>query len=151
MARINRHFACVGPTFANRKLSFRVLLLTCCLLLVALGCSRSDAPPTALVEGKVTMGGKPIPNIGVVFFPLGAGPLASGNTDENGLFQLTTVKPNDGAPLGKHRVAFGAAEESESEYAKKVLPPRLGSPETSQVTADVVAGQVNKFEFELKR
>jgi hypothetical protein len=119
--------------------------------LVCCGCSGSDAPPTALVQGTVTMNGKPLPNIGVVFFPTGAGPLASGNTNDQGQFELTTVKPKDGAVIGQHRVAFGAAEESESEYARKSLPARYGSPETSQITAEVVAGEVNQFSFELTK
>ncbi len=113
------------------------------------GCSGSDAPETAVVEGIVTMNGKPLPNIGVVFFPTGSGPMSTGNTDEEGKFELTTVTPKDGAVVGKHRVAFGAAEESEGEYARKMLPARYESPASSQVTAEVVAGQINKFKFEL--
>jgi hypothetical protein len=115
------------------------------------GCTKSDAPRTAPVEGIVTLNGKPLPNIGVVFFPLGSGPIASGNTDEQGIFSLTTVKPNDGASVGEHRVAFGAAEEGEKEYASNVLPPRYGSPETSTFSVEVVDGTNNRFEFDLTR
>ena len=121
------------------------------ITLLAVGCARSDVPETAVVEGTVSMNGKPLPNIGVVFFPTGSGPMASGNTDQEGRFELTTVKPKDGAVVGKHRVAFGAAEESQSEYARKSLPTRYESPETSQITAEVVAGQVNKVVFELTK
>ncbi len=134
------------------QLTGRLSLALCVIgTLVFSGCSKSDAPQTAIVEGRVLMNGLPVPKIGVVFFPVGSGPFSSGNTDENGNFKLTTVKPNDGAVVGKHRVAFGAAEESESEYARKTLPARYGSPETSLMTAEVIAGQVNKVEFELKK
>ena len=115
------------------------------------GCSSSDAPPLAEAEGTVTMNGKPLPNIGVVFFPTGSGPMSSGNTDENGRFVLTTITPKDGAVVGQHRVAFGAAEESSGEYARRMLPAKYESPQTSQVTAEVVAGQVNQFTFELSK
>lgn len=119
--------------------------------LATAGCSSSDAPPLAEAEGTVTMNGKPLSNIGVVFFPTGSGPMSSGNTDENGRFVLTTIKPQDGAVVGQHRVAFGAAEESSGEYARRMLPAKYESPQTSQVTAEVVAGQVNQFTFELSK
>ncbi len=73
--------------------------------------------------------------------------MASGNTDQQGKFELTTVNPKDGAVIGKHRVAFGAAEESESEYARKTLPTRYESPETSQVTTDVADGQSEQSQY----
>lgn len=137
--------------FFNRAGYASEWIIVATLSLLTVGCSSSDVPETAVVEGTVTMNGKPIPNIGVVFFPTGSGPMASGNTDQEGRFELTTVKPKDGAVVGKHRVAFGAAEESESEYARKTLPSRYESPETSQITTEVVAGQVNKVVFELTR
>lgn len=142
MAQLNHHLASCRLFFV---IGVFTLGWACC------GCGGSDVPRTAKVQGTVTMNGKPVPNIGVVFFPVGSGPMASGNTDDQGKFELTTVSPKDGAVIGQHRVAFGAAEESSSEYARKTLPARYESPETSRVTADVADGKVNEFSFDLTK
>ncbi|MBU6173318.1 MAG: carboxypeptidase regulatory-like domain-containing protein [Planctomycetes bacterium] len=126
----------------------RLLILFTVLLL---GCSSSDAPELASVTGTVMLDGKPLPNIGVVFLPKGPGPIASGNTDSNGEFTLTTINPNDGASVGEHTVVFGAAEEGKTEFARVNVPARYTSANTSDITATVKSKQANNFEFILKK
>ncbi|WP_029630130.1 hypothetical protein [Zavarzinella formosa] len=69
------------------------LLLGLCLFAIA-GCG-SNEPSLVPVEGKLTMGGKPVPHKSVRFTPepgtpgLGAG----GNTNAEGDFKLLTVRP----------------------------------------------------------
>jgi hypothetical protein len=126
----------------------RFLILLTALLL---GCSSSDAPELASVTGTVILDGKPLPNIGVVFLPKGSGPIASGNTDANGRFTLTTISPNDGASVGEHTVVFGAAEEGKSEFARVNVPARYTTANTSDITAMVKSKQANNFEFVLKK
>jgi hypothetical protein len=123
-----------------------VLLLALALLV---GCSSSDAPKTAPVKGTVTMAGKPLPNVGVTFLPTGKGPIASGNTNDKGEFTLRTVNPGDGAVIGTHKVALGRAEEGPAKPGSAVIPNKYGSPETTDLSADVKAGQTNVFTFEL--
>jgi hypothetical protein len=117
--------------------------------LVLFGCSASDAPKTAPVSGTVTMQGKPLAGAGVTFFPTGKGPMATGNTNENGEFTLMTNRPGDGAPVGGHRVAIGNAEEGRRKSGPNI-PERYGKPDSSGLTAEVKAGQKNVFAFDLK-
>ena len=120
------------------------------VLVVTVGCSRGDAPKTAPVEGTVTMAGKPLSRVGVTFLPTGTGPIASGNTDEKGQFSLRTVKPGDGAVIGSHKVVLGAAEEGPPRGGAASIPNRYGRPDTTDLTAEVKAGQTNVFTFDLK-
>src|SRR5690349_1889076 len=78
------------------------------LLLVA-GCS--DGPRLAEVSGRVTIDGRPAPKVHVQFEPVGSadnpnpGPGSIGITDEQGIYRLRTVWPQeDGAVIGKHQV-----------------------------------------------
>ena len=125
-----------------------ILLLLFVLCISVFGCSSSSGPKTAPVRGTVTMNGKPMPNIGVTFLPEGKGPSASGNTNENGEFSLRTVKPGDGAPIGKHHVVIGNAEEGPRKGP--AIPEKYGRFETTDLTADVKAGEKNVVTLDLK-
>lgn len=74
------------------------------------GCGDSSVAP---VSGKVTVAGKPVAGIRLVFSPklVGAegsdpGPWSSGLTNTEGEFTLKTRYKDDGAVIGKHTVAF---------------------------------------------
>jgi hypothetical protein len=61
------------------------------------------------VSGTVTMDGKPLANVAVLFQPIGGtlnpGPGSSGRTDENGGYTLTVMGGGGkGAVVGLHRV-----------------------------------------------
>jgi hypothetical protein len=91
---------------------------TCGLVLVFMaasvltGCSKSG---TVRVEGIVTLDNQPVPEATVLFIPEGGtGQPAHGMTDENGKFQLTTFKENDGALPGAYKVTV----------TKSVPPPQ---------------------------
>src|SRR5262245_43673197 len=64
----------------------------------------------ASVKGKVMFNGKPVKEAQVTFSPTGAegqketGKPATGFTDENGNFELSTFKNYDGAIVGSHSV-----------------------------------------------
>jgi len=66
----------------------------------------------AAAGGVVRMDGKPVPGVVVTLHPqmddsAGGGKSATGITDENGQFQLSTYDINDGAIIGTHRVSLG--------------------------------------------
>ena len=86
------------------------------LFVVFAGCGQSTYPP---VSGKVTMDGKPVPSVTVVFTPVGSpsaptpGPYSSGITDEQGNYTLRTRRDDDGAVPGPHRVGVEYANADE--------------------------------------
>jgi hypothetical protein len=95
-------------------------LLVFCLALLA-GCGQSIVP----IKGKVMFEGKPV-TAGSVTFQLDvpedqmyAGRPSSGEVQPDGSFQLTTNSPNDGAPLGRHRVVYIAP------FAEEGSDPKL--------------------------
>ncbi len=94
------------PRIARREF---VLLL----ILIFSGCSSKGKPVE--VEGIVLLDNEPVPEATVLFIPEGGtGQPAHGMTDENGRFQLTTFKENDGAPPGNYAVTV----------TKSVPPPQ---------------------------
>jgi hypothetical protein len=115
------------------------------------GCSSRSEVQTAKVEGVVLFKGRPIKDIAVVFHPT-VGPLASGKTDAEGKFRLSTVAVDDGAKIGEHKVTLVYRDPNESTDApivKSPIPRRYSVPETSGLTA-TVADKDNFFTYELK-
>ena len=87
--------------------------LTIVLLGIAImscaGCGDSSIAP---VSGKVTVDGKPVAGIRLVFSPIfiegqnDPGPWSSGLTNEAGDYSLETRYKDNGAVIGKHTVSF---------------------------------------------
>jgi len=84
----------------------RPILVAVCGLALLAGCSSEPArPKTYPVTGTVTMKGRPLDGARVVFAPSTPGLLpASGVTDKDGKYQLTTFESNDGAQPGDYLV-----------------------------------------------
>jgi hypothetical protein len=84
------------------------MLATCLLLIPVLstGCNRGDGPPLAPASGKVTLDGIPVEGASVSFEPVNGGRPCSGMTNAEGIYQITSVQTNDGAPVGDHYVAI---------------------------------------------
>jgi hypothetical protein len=105
---------------------FRMLLRTtvgsgpAVLLVLLLGCGEPGRVPTAEVTGTVTYNGSPAQGAAVTFFPEQGRP-ASGVTDAQGKFSLSTFASGDGAVLGKHTVTIAEAASAEP-------PPMPGMP-----------------------
>lgn len=106
----------------------------------AFGCGRGGVVP---VTGRVTLvGGAPVAGATVVFENREKRQSASGRTDADGRFRLTTFKVNDGAPPGTYRISVAppsAADSSQPEpprtFAEKYL-----TPDASGLTLTVEAG-----------
>lgn len=107
------------------------------------GCGRSDFP-TAKVKGRVTYQGQGVANASVTFAPSGEGGLvgksALGATDASGNFVLSTYQNEDGAVVGKHKVAVSSADD---------LQYKLPGASPEGLMLEVKAGE-NNFEIELK-
>ena len=96
-------------TFPTARCATVLFLVT----LVHPGCSSSNKPVE--VNGVVLLDNEPVAEATVLFIPDGnVGQPAHGMTDENGKFQLTTFKENDGAIPGNYKVTV----------TKSVPPPQ---------------------------
>ncbi|HTN75584.1 MAG TPA: hypothetical protein VL096_10065 [Pirellulaceae bacterium] len=86
-------------------------LVSLLVLLSAVGCGSAGEHGVASAGGTVTMGGNPVPDLVVTFTPQVAagsanpGKSATGRTDAQGKFTLSTYAIGDGAIVGKHQVA----------------------------------------------
>lgn len=123
------------------------------------GCGGSDL---AKVTGKVSYNGQPVAGATVTFMPA-SGALATGTTDADGQFTLSTVE-------GEHKVFItkvtgGAANaenltpddmkkmqtgDSAASTPKSEIPVKYNSPDMSELTRTVgSSASENQFEFEL--
>jgi hypothetical protein len=137
-------------------------------LLAAVGCSPA---PTAEVTGTVTVGGKPVPEGRIAFYPHN-GRAAVGTIGRDGRYTLTTFADGDGALLGPHKVTIDARRVTmaaaapepkslEEELAGKgkllggprpvvewLVPAKYAEPGSTTLTADVKPGR-NTIDFEI--
>ena len=79
----------------------RVVLLLFPLFLASAGCGNRSL---SKVDGVVTLDGVPLQGALVSFVPVGQGRAASGLTDGDGYFRLTTFRTDDGALAGDYKV-----------------------------------------------
>jgi hypothetical protein len=92
----------------------RLGLLLPALLLAAAGCGGQGRP--VKVEGVVTLDGQPLSGATVTFAPAEGGRPASGRTDADGSFRLTTFRSDDGALPGEYKVIIVVGEEPEEKF-----------------------------------
>ena len=130
------------------------------------GCSKS-AFNVVPVSGKVTLAGKGVPKLNIVFQPLrtstqeketGAG--SSAQTNDEGAFELTLADGSQkkGALVGKHEVRFsrvGPAPEPGSDVLVKLPPdpdldPVLANLRKRPKQIEVPAGGTKDLNIELK-
>ena len=133
------------------------MVLALAVLGAMAGCGGPDRPMTVPVSGIVRYAGQPVAGADVVFQPQ-QGPMATGQTDEQGRFQLMTFQPGDGAVPGEYAVMISKKEavvdprQPENPYpqVRDVLPPRYGNATQSRLTVRVQAAQRNDFPFDLQ-
>lgn len=99
-------------------------------LVCGCGSGLKARPAIAKVKGTVTYKGSPVANATVNFTAEGAPRIATGMTDDQGRFQLSTYDTNDGAPVGTHKVTVTRVEStgpvgkmSPMDLASKGPPP----------------------------
>lgn len=140
-----------------------ILILVVAGLSPATGCRPSDQPELGQVTGVVTLNGKPLTGVGVVFQPENGRP-AHGKTDAEGKYELTYIRQTKGTKVGPNRVEIaptedGAESEEEepgdgvaqnaskpSKSGKPVVPARYNVK--SELKVDVKPGR-NTFDFKL--
>lgn len=109
-----------------RAHELRLAMLVALCGILASGCGDGKTEPQLDVfpaSGQVTLGGRPACGVFVMLHPAsgsaaavaGVNPCAT--TDENGAFQISTYRQNDGAPAGAYAITlrcFQADPEAES-------------------------------------
>jgi hypothetical protein len=140
------------------------------IIVLALGCSSKDPNrlETVPVTGTVTYNGKPVDGAIVTFLARKENIPATGMTDAEGRFSLTTYEDGDGAVIGDHDVSvnktIGSAstavsiDEDPEHYTPGITPPpvvkhlvpeRYSQPDTSGLKVTVAKGVKNDVELAL--
>ena len=115
------------------------------LSLIGTACSSRTANYPALgpVIGTITLDGKPLADVTVMFQPEN-GRASTGLTDAEGKYELTFTEVAKGAKVGPHKVSF-SQEIAEDDIRATMRPPRhLSRSFDVEVTADP-----NVLDFEL--
>jgi hypothetical protein len=123
------------------------------------GCSGGGAG-LAVVKGKITYKGKPVPNGTINFLPDdGTKPSATGEIQPDGSYELKTFlanKPSNGAVIGKHKVVIvammdmaNALPEQRTPLPPPIVPMKYTSPATSDLAANV-ENKENTIDFDLQ-
>jgi hypothetical protein len=161
--------------YASKKWQPVVSALSVSAVVVVLGCSGDDSGlgRRYKVTGKVTYNGAPVPHGTVNFLPTKPPPpegrTATGEI-EDGYYSLGTTGNNDGALPGEYKVAIVAldvdlaaaaapkeqggmihqgdpAHQKAQKNAKKLIPAKYTSGETSGLTAKVDSSKAIDFDL----
>jgi len=124
---------------------FRLPYFVVLLLAFVCGCGGVQTEP---VSGIVTMDGKPLPRVKVIFAPAEGGRRNSvGKTDETGAYSLVYTVRDNGAIAGKYKVLI-SKKKTVKERDVETLPAKYNRE--SILSADVTATGNNKFNFDLE-
>lgn len=112
------------------------LFVAACLLAACIGCSGAAGPQTGRVSGRITLNGKPLAGANVNFdLKEGKSPrVATGVTDSDGRYTLSTFGKDDGAVLGKHVVWITMPQKGEA------IDPNNPTAEYGQMMSGVAVG-----------
>lgn len=142
--------------YKNRRLHVFAAVFALCEVTA---CSRPAEPVCYPVAGRVTLKGRPIAEAMVVLHRVGGDveghqkPMAY--TGADGAFQLTTIKHNDGAPVGDYAITIElrapkTVGEETVRSGPNLLPAQYAKPERSNLKYSVVAGDNQIPAIELK-
>jgi hypothetical protein len=143
----------VAPTLLP-EVSARWLIVSAAIavwsmgVLSTVGCGRSkDLPALGTVSGTVTLDGKPLEHVTVVF-EAKEGRTAFGSTDASGRYELFYMGRHKGAVLGPNKVAINSQIDAPPGPGwKDPIPQRYNAK--TELKADVVA-EKNTFDFPLE-
>lgn len=147
------------------------LVTLCMAAMTVAGCSGEGTkgrPKVSPVSGTVKYNGNPVVGASISFAAEGSPRFATGTTDAQGKYSLTTFDTNDGAVVGKHTVTItqtgsGAGVKKpeqmtpsdmialgpQANVSQSQLPAKYADPKTSDLTRTVVEGETNEFNFDL--
>ncbi len=100
-------------------------------------------PDLGLVQGTITLDGRPLAGATVIFEPKTGGHASRATTDNSGHYQLVYLRDIAGARIGTHIVKVFTASEDDP---KERIPARYNKKST--LTANVAPG-TNESDFNL--
>jgi hypothetical protein len=109
------------------------------------GCG-TPGPDLALVSGRVTFDGRPLPAARLTFQPEASGSPSYGATGPDGRYELLYKRDVKGAMLGWHTVRIKVDSGDSTPNGEKALPARYNTE--TKLRREVVSGE-NVFDFEL--
>jgi hypothetical protein len=119
--------------------------LAAIVALTAIGCGNSGRPALGQVHGRVTLDGKPLVRVGVIFTPIDVGGRdAVGLTDDNGEYVLKYIRDDMGCAVGRNRVKI--TKQLNRDPDSETVPLKYNRPTTLE--REVKSGD-NEFDFEL--
>lgn len=139
---------------SNNGAKFLVFACLCGGILFTTGSCNEGAKrlSTAVVTGRVTLDGKPLPSGTVTFIPNSArgttGPTGVGLIDEDGYYRIVTAG-QDGAVVGHHRLKVLAVD-SEQPGRPWITPEKYNNPKNAGLSAEVKAGKENVVDLPLR-
>jgi hypothetical protein len=119
---------------------FCLVPLAACL---ALGCG-TKGPVMVPVSGTVTLDGQALEGASVNFVPVAGGRQATGQTDKSGKFALTSIKPSDGAPVGKYKVGVSKLAQTADRMADPSKSAGGAAPPGTQLSGPPIKGPAAK-------
>jgi len=153
-------------------MSLRTFLSYCsasCVAVILAGCG-GGGPKLCPVTGTVTYRNAPVEGAVVSFRCEAANKMATGTTDAQGRFELTTYQGGKGAVAGKHKVTVtkmsapsggtgplsmedamkaGMKKQGPSAEPKNLLPPKYADAARPLLEYTVSPGGANDFKIEL--
>ena len=101
-------------------------------LILALAVAGCGGTRTSPVSGVVLLDGKPLAGASVQFVPQGSGRDATGETDSNGQFAMSTFEPKDGVMPGTYKVVIspprGVADTNQYASADEAMAAASKAP-----------------------
>ena len=147
-----RRRPCGGGWLRRASLSTAVVLTVCMT-----GCSsnKPKLPPLAPVSGTITMDGKPLAGVQVLFMSP-TGYASSGVTDKDGKYDLQFRHFGPGAGPGRNTVMVTNSPADPSIPIESMPPEKRPQPipdvynSKTTLTAEVEPSKSNTFDFQLK-
>lgn len=122
------------------------------VVVVFVGCGRSDLPELGTVSGTLTLDGKPLPHAIVNFTPTEGRP-SRGETDDEGQYTLMYLTDARGALVGQHKVTVTLTVTDEMDDLPEgaaptgpILPPTASN---GSIMKEVKAGD-NEIDIDLQ-
>lgn len=138
--------ASVPPYSSLRRRGLFPLGVVLALSLLCSACS-SGRKPVQPVRGQILVDGQPAAQAQVLLHPAEGSnddPRPTGQTDDQGYFQLTSYAKDDGAPQGSYHVTvtwFRVWDSGREVVRYNALPQRYADPKSSQLQVSVAKGQ----------